>query len=96
MPSVIKGEKRSHYLSRAIPEMIREGLSQKAAVGKAEGMFNSKWTAKKKKKKIIKTPKSEMVKEHRHLVKVLKNPNKTKLSREASKQSQELKEYLKW
>jgi hypothetical protein len=49
----------------------------------------------KKKKKTIKTPKSEMVKEHRHLVKVLKNPNKTKLSREARKQESELKGYLK-
>lgn len=43
MPSVKKGEKRNDYVSRAVPEMMKEGLTQRAAVGKAEGLFNSKW-----------------------------------------------------
>lgn len=33
-----KGEQRNSYVSRAIKEIKGEGLSQKAAVGKAEGM----------------------------------------------------------
>ena len=41
MPKVRAGESRSEYVSRAVPQMIKEGLSQKAAVGKAEGMFTS-------------------------------------------------------
>jgi hypothetical protein len=32
-------ERQSHYLSRAIREMMDEGLSSKHAVGKAYGMF---------------------------------------------------------
>jgi hypothetical protein len=51
MPSVRKGETRSHYLKRAIPQLMREGLNKRAAVGKAEGLFDSKWTAKKRKRK---------------------------------------------
>lgn len=49
MPSVKKGESRSDYLGRAIPIIKREnpGISNKAAVGKAEGMYNSKWGLKK-------------------------------------------------
>ena len=43
MPAVKKGESRNSYLKRAIPELKKEGLSQKAAVGKAEGMYDSKW-----------------------------------------------------
>ena len=45
------------------------------------------------KKKTIKTPKSEMVKEHTHLVKVLRSGKKSQLKAEAKKQSKELKEY---
>ena len=48
MPKVKKGETRSEYTKRCIPEVIREGKSQKAAVGKCEGMFTH---AKKKKEK---------------------------------------------
>lgn len=50
MPAVKTGESRKSYLSRAIPEIMSEGASQKAAVGKAEGMYNSHWTGPKKKK----------------------------------------------
>ena len=39
MPSVLKGEKRNHYVSRAIPLLMQEGLTQRQAVGKAEGLF---------------------------------------------------------
>lgn len=39
MPRPKKGEKRSDYLKRAIPEIMGEGMRQNAAVGKAEGMF---------------------------------------------------------
>lgn len=45
--------------------------------------------------KTIKTPKTEMVKEHKHLVKVLKSGNRADFEREAKKQSKELKEYIK-
>ncbi len=51
MPSVKKGETRAHYLQRAIPMLIKEGLSPKAAVGKAEGMFDEKYGQKKAHKK---------------------------------------------
>jgi hypothetical protein len=51
MPAVKKNETRSHYVNRAIPMLMKEGLSQRVAVGKAEGLFNSKWTGKKKAKK---------------------------------------------
>jgi hypothetical protein len=47
MPKVKKGETRNRYVSRAIPQIMKEGLSQRQAVGKAEGMY----TAQKKKKK---------------------------------------------
>ena len=40
MPTVKKGEKRNDYVKRAVPVMMKEGLSQKAAVGKAEGMYS--------------------------------------------------------
>ncbi len=49
MPSVKKGESRSSYGSRCIPEVMKEGKSQKAAVGKCMGMYNSKWKGGKKK-----------------------------------------------
>ena len=35
----------------------------------------------------------ELASEHEHLVKVLRKPNKRKLSNEAKKQAKELKEY---
>ncbi len=41
MPRVKKGETRSSYVKRAIPAMIKEGLTQKQAIGKAEGMYDS-------------------------------------------------------
>lgn len=40
MPKLKKGESRNQYVNRAIPILIREGLSQKAAIGKAEGMYS--------------------------------------------------------
>jgi len=43
-------------------------------------------------KKVIMT-KPQAIKEHKELVKVLKNPNKTKLKKEAKKQTKELKKY---
>ncbi len=42
MPSIKKGESRAEYLKRAIPMMMAEGLTQRQAVGRAEGMYNSK------------------------------------------------------
>ena len=48
MPSVKKGESRNKYVSRTIPQLIKEGLTQRQAVGKAEGMYSSKWTKSKK------------------------------------------------
>jgi hypothetical protein len=47
MPKVKKGESRNKYVSGAIPMMIKEGLTKRQAVGKAEGMFDS---SKRKKK----------------------------------------------
>lgn len=53
MPTVKKGESRSSYLKRAIPEIKKEnpGKSIKAVVGQAEGMYDSKWRGPKKGKK---------------------------------------------
>lgn len=48
-----------------------------------------------KKKKDIKTPKYRMVKEHKHLVKVLSRGKKSELKREEEKQEKELKGYEK-
>jgi len=43
MPAVKKGESRNAYVSRCVPYcMKKEGLSQKAAVGKCEGMYTYK------------------------------------------------------
>lgn len=47
MPDVKKGEKRNDYAERCIPEVMKEGKTQKQAVGKCEGMFTNKWTRKK-------------------------------------------------
>ena len=49
MPSVKKGEKRNDYVGRCVPEVKKEGRSQKAAVGKCEGMYSGKWKGSKKK-----------------------------------------------
>jgi hypothetical protein len=49
MPGVKKGEKRSEYVKRCVPEVMKEGRDQKAAVGKCMGMFNSRWKGHKKK-----------------------------------------------
>ncbi len=51
MPSVKKGESQSKYMRRCVPAVKTEGKSQKAAVGQCMGMFKSKWTASKRKKK---------------------------------------------
>lgn len=45
--------------------------------------------------KEIETPKKEIVKEHSHLVKVLKKGKKSELKKEARKQAKELKNYKK-
>ncbi len=50
MPAVKKGEKRSSYGKRCVPEVMKEGRTQKQAVGKCMGMFDSKWKGPKKKK----------------------------------------------
>lgn len=50
MPKVKEGERRSEYVHRAIPYMMSEGLTQKQAVGKAEGMFDSHMKKQRKKK----------------------------------------------
>lgn len=41
MPFPEKGESRSMYVKRAIPEIKGEGESTKQAIGKAEGIFDS-------------------------------------------------------
>ncbi len=44
MPKVKRGESQSTYVSRAVPIIMKEGgpwESQKAALGKAYGMFRS-------------------------------------------------------
>ena len=40
MPKVKSGERRSEYMSRCVPIVMKEGLKQDAAVGKCEGMFD--------------------------------------------------------
>lgn len=42
MPTIKTGEKRNDYVKRAVPMMIKEGLTQAQSVGKAEGMFSNK------------------------------------------------------
>lgn len=56
MPSVRKHETKKSYLKRAIPELRKEGKSEKAAVGQSEAMYAEKWTSRKKKttKKAVK------------------------------------------
>ncbi len=49
MPGVKKNETRSQYVKRAIPELKKEGLTTEEAIGKAEGMYDKKWTPGKKK-----------------------------------------------
>ena len=41
MPTPGDNEKRSDYVSRCVPIVMKEGLDQNAAVGKCEGMFDS-------------------------------------------------------
>ena len=50
MPKPRKRETLKHYLGRAIPMMMGEGLKQKQAVGKAYGMYRNKKKAKKGKR----------------------------------------------
>ena len=40
MPNPLKGESRNAYMKRAVPIIMAEGKDQKAAVGKAEGMYD--------------------------------------------------------
>ena len=51
MPSVKKGESKSSYMSRCVPQVKAEGKSQKAAIGQCLDMYKSKWTEKKRKRK---------------------------------------------
>jgi hypothetical protein len=44
--------------------------------------------------KTIKIPRKDMIAEHRHLLNVLSNPTRAKLTRELKKQGKELQEYL--
>lgn len=41
MPNVKANESKTDYMARCIPQVLKEGLDQKAAVGKCEGMYNS-------------------------------------------------------
>lgn len=41
MPKPHKGESRNDFVGRAIPQLKKEGLTQKHAVGKAEGMYDT-------------------------------------------------------
>jgi hypothetical protein len=50
MPSVRKGEKQAHYVSRCVPYVMKhEKLDQKAALGKCYGMFRQHLKHKKSK-----------------------------------------------
>ncbi len=51
MPSVKKGEKRNDYVSRCVPEVMKEGRTQRQAVGKCEGMYSGRWKQKRVGKK---------------------------------------------
>ena len=44
--------------------------------------------------KVIKMPKSDYLKEHKHLVKVLRHPTKAKLKAEDKEQTEEVKKSL--
>ena len=44
---------------------------------------------------VVKMKKSELIKEHKDLVKDLRSGSRSKLDREAKKQSKELKQYKK-
>lgn len=48
MPIPRKNETRSSFVSRAMPIIMKEGRTQKEAVGKAEGIYTS-WKKKWKK-----------------------------------------------
>jgi|WetSurMetagenome_2_1015567.scaffolds.fasta_scaffold20333_5 hypothetical protein len=41
MPEVKTGESRKDYIARCVPVVMKEGLDNKAAVGKCEGLFDS-------------------------------------------------------
>jgi hypothetical protein len=49
MPSVKPNESKDKYMSRCVPMLIKEGKSQKAAIGQCYGMYKSKWHRKKTK-----------------------------------------------
>lgn len=50
MPEIRKGESRDSFVSRCVPMVMKEGgHTQKQAVGKCEGMFNSHMMRKGKK-----------------------------------------------
>ena len=51
MPSVRKGESQKSYMKRCVPAVMAEGKSQKQALGQCYGMYRSKWTASKRKRK---------------------------------------------
>ena len=40
MPAVQKDESKEHYVSRCIPEVMKEGNTQKEAEGKCYGMYD--------------------------------------------------------
>jgi len=42
MPQVRSNEKRSEFVKRCVPIVMKEGLSQQAAVGKCEGIYSGK------------------------------------------------------
>lgn len=50
MPRPLVKETRNKYVQRAIPQLIGEGLTQRQAVGKSEGMYS--FYHKKGKKKV--------------------------------------------
>jgi len=41
MPKPKAGENRNDFVGRCVPIAMKEGLDQKAAVGKCEGVFSS-------------------------------------------------------
>jgi Ribonuclease G/E len=43
MPSVKEGETRDEYMERCVPVVMKEGLDNKAAVGKCEGMYSDNY-----------------------------------------------------
>lgn len=87
------------YVSNAQRRFFHSPGAKRAGITSAEVKeFDQASKGKKlpeRKKKSVKMDKKELIKEHKHLVKVLEQPTKKSLTKEASKQKEELKGYVK-